>query len=374
MGRKKYKQLWDREWLYQMRCIKKLTMDAIANLVGCSGGTVQNALKKQNIHLEVDKAKIAREAGLRRAIISDREWLYEKYWIDGLNMKEIAELLGCSPTAVDSAMKRFNIPKRKRSMKGESNPFYNKKHTKKTKQEISKKRREKYENYLWNKDWLYEKYWVEDLTINEIATIIGCRYPTVWRALKRYGITTKPRKPPSPETRIKLSIAGKGRKPWNKGKSTPDDVRKKISESLRGEKNPWYGKHHTEEAKEKMRKAYRHRIFPRSGTKPELIFLDLCRKFGILDRIEDTRNNSFHIGRLNPDFIIRDMRVAIFINGDYWHSPLLRPKIRETATANFQIKECRKRKWKALIIWEADLKRKDAEAFVLSVLKREGVI
>lgn len=77
-------------------------------------------------------------------------------------------------------------------------------------------------------------------------------------------------KNPSPETRAKLSESHKGQTPWNKGKkleplseehkakisastkNPPPEIRAKMSEAHSGKKNPFYGKHHTEESKAKM--------------------------------------------------------------------------------------------------------------------------
>jgi G:T-mismatch repair DNA endonuclease (very short patch repair protein) len=67
-------------------------------------------------------------------------------------------------------------------------------------------------------------------------------------------------------------------------------------------------------------------------------------------------------------------KYAIFINGNYWHDPLHRQNIRRTQRPDYQIETCKKHRWVPLLIWESDLKREDAEAFVLATLKKEGVI
>jgi group I intron endonuclease len=69
----------------------------------------------------------------------------------------------------------------------------------------------------------------------------------------------------SPETRKKISEALKGKKKslehcrkvgeGNKGKIISPEHRSKISEANKGENHPMYGRHHTEEAKQKMSKA-----------------------------------------------------------------------------------------------------------------------
>ena len=73
----------------------------------------------------------------------------------------------------------------------------------------------------------------------------------------------------SDETRRKMSLAGKGRTPYNKGKhlseeqkrkigegnkgkTMSEEARRKISEAIGGKKHPFFGKHHSEESKKKM--------------------------------------------------------------------------------------------------------------------------
>ena len=65
-------------------------------------------------------------------------------------------------------------------------------------------------------------------------------------------------KPMSEEQKKKLSFARKGKSSPNKGKHLSEDYKRKISESKKGkmvgDKNPFYGKCHTEEFKKKMSK------------------------------------------------------------------------------------------------------------------------
>ena len=56
----------------------------------------------------------------------------------------------------------------------------------------------------------------------------------------------------SPETRQKMSVNRIGRTAWNLGMPNSLETRKKISDKLKGENHPLYGKGHSEQSKIKM--------------------------------------------------------------------------------------------------------------------------
>ena len=56
-----------------------------------------------------------------------------------------------------------------------------------------------------------------------------------------------------------ISLHQKGRVPWNKGIPATDEFWEKMREVCSGEKNPFYGKHHTDETKRKISKANKGR-------------------------------------------------------------------------------------------------------------------
>ena len=232
---------------------------------------------------------------------------------------------------------------------------------------------------LNDKAWLYQKYWGEELSTPQIARIIGCDENTIHYALKKHNIKRRTKsealkgeknpmfgKSPSEKTRAKLRERRKNRKPML-GKRHTEKTKEKMAEAQKGEKNHNYGKHFSEETRRKLREARKHQKFPTSYTKIECIFWDISKKNNIPS--EYTGDSKIWIGRVNPDFVIRDKNIAIFVNGDYWHSPLIRPTLTYTQRVEVQIKECKRHKWKAVIIWGTDLLREDAEAFVLAVLK-----
>lgn len=57
------------------------------------------------------------------------------------------------------------------------------------------------------------------------------------------------------EARLKMSKIHKGKTPANKGKSHTEEAKMKISKATSGANNPMYGKNHTEETKAKLSKA-----------------------------------------------------------------------------------------------------------------------
>ena len=62
-------------------------------------------------------------------------------------------------------------------------------------------------------------------------------------------------KPLSEDHKLAVSNSLKGRIPWNKGIACTDETKAKLSIALKGEKNPFYGKKHSQEAIEQIRTA-----------------------------------------------------------------------------------------------------------------------
>lgn len=148
--------------------------------------------------------------------------------------------------------------------------------------------------HLNDEQWLYQKYWIEELSIIQIAEIVGCCNTAVYKALKRLQIPVKTKseahvgkhhseatkrkiaetkegkknpnygKRPSEETRQKLSEASRGRKhseetkcrmsEWHKNHPISEEHRQKITEALKG-------KLHSEETKQKIANSLKGRIF-----------------------------------------------------------------------------------------------------------------
>lgn len=124
--------------------------------------------------------------------LNDREWLYWKYFVERLTVPEIAKIVGCGRNTVDYHIKRYNIPTRKRIRRKEHNQKIGVS-GKKTKTDQTK-----YPE-LYDRSWLNEKYYGENLTTEEISEIVGCCSGSVLHALRNFGITRKPAKIYKPE-------------------------------------------------------------------------------------------------------------------------------------------------------------------------------
>ena len=128
--------------------------------------------------------------------LNDRDWLYQKYWIERLTCRAIAELVGCEATAVLKALKRLGIPRRTNSEAHKGAIPQNKGQT-------------KYPE-LRDEDWLYQKYWIEELSIHKIANIVGCSDYAVWCALLRFNILMRNKSE---------AVKGEKNPSWNGGTS-----------------------------------------------------------------------------------------------------------------------------------------------------------
>ena len=136
-------------------------------------------------------------------------------------------------------------------------------------------------------------------------------------------------------------------------------------------------RHPSEEEREKFREIRRHQKIPMHHTKPELIFKEICNKYNL--PFKYTGDVSLWIGKdkkkLNPDFVeCNGKKIVVEIFGDYWHSRLLNRNLREDAGLNYRKRHYSHYHWKSVFIWESDLLREDAEAFVLHTLREESVI
>ncbi|MEA1998113.1 MAG: NUMOD3 domain-containing DNA-binding protein [Euryarchaeota archaeon] len=219
--------------------------------------------------------------------------------------------------------------------------------------------------------WLYQKYVTERMSTYEIAKVIHCYQSTVVAALRRGGIHMR-----------SLSKPWSGSPNHNYGKQFSSEVRARMSDAHKGlcvgEKHPLFGMKHIEGTKGKIRNARRLQRLPSHHTKPEPQFEEICTKSGL--PFEYTGNSTLWIGsedttKLNPDFCsTNDSKVVVEVFGDYWHDPAPNPNVAETATYEYRNERFKENGYHMIVFWETDLKRSDAEAFVLATLERAGFL
>lgn len=327
-GQSIYWQLNDYKWVRQKYEVEELTCYQIADIVGCSLWAVESALKRFNITPR--KWCVYKE-------LQDEEWLHQKYDIEEFSIEKIAKELGCGVGTVWDALKRANMTRRVCSVKGEKNPMYGTHHSQATRDKQSKV---KIGKYIGDKNPFYDKKHTKETieTIKEKSR--GKHY--------------------SPKTEFK-----KGLIPWNRGK-----------------KNIF-----SEEALERMSKAgkalwqdeeFVKKWFKANQKHPNSIeyLVD-----NILQRNHPNEwkyNGNYEagvtIGGMIPDFVnVNGRKAVIEVFGNYWHDETKRD-------INWKYTEFGRKAaysqlgYKCIVLWEKDLKRPNAETFVLSVLKEEGVI
>lgn len=235
---------------------------------------------------------------------------------------------------------------------------------------------------------------------NELIKIFPSRS---WSSIYSYANKLELKRDPTVRSK-ELSLALKGKpKPYLKGKPKPEGFGQKISLARRGMRfseehrtnisrtrkrlkiKPWNKDPKTEdeqkrveEYREKMRRKWlerlsnpeqRKKLFRQRPSKPELKFTEICKKYRLPYRF--TGDGSFWIEDVNPDFVESNGRkIAVEVFGDYWHNPLLNPKLNRRRTYKGRKEILARYGWKCVIFWESELMSNNAEELVL---KRIGI-
>lgn len=93
-------------------------------------------------------------------------------------------------------------------------------------------------------------------------------------------------------------------------------------------------------------------------TKPELKFIEIINKYKLPYKY--VGDGKFWLEGLNPDFVNCDgKKICVEIFGEYWHSPLLIPKLSYARTFTGRMKIYKKYGWKCIILWESELKNEE---------------
>ena len=316
----KYPQLSDKEWLYEMYWVKKLNTYQIADILNCCQGSVHVAFKRNGV-----KTRSISEAGVGKIISADTK-----------RKMKIAHI------GKNKGVKMAPLSEEHKRKIGEANKGKHT-HSKEAMERITEAH--VFKHPLLNREWLSEQYTIKKLSGGEIAEIVGCSRGIIYKRLHKYNI--------------------------------PLRSRAELGGILLGAKNHFYGKHHTKATKDKIREARKKQKIPTHHTKPELIFEEICNNNNL--PFHFVGDSQLWIGKgskkLNPDFCeLNGKKIVVEIFGDYWHSPLINRKIKEYQTLEYRLGHYKKYGWEPIFIWESDLLRDDSERFVLNTLFEKGVV
>jgi len=158
----------------------------------------------------------------------DKDWLYQKYWGEGLTTIEIAKLCRVSKKTILNWMEHFKIKRKTPSEAHKKGRLIKnckqcgkkfEAYPKRTKMFCSKKCARKYrvieknpvfKELYENRDLIYQKYVIEKLSSSQIGKLYGVNSSGILRLMKRHDIK-----------RRSISEATKGHVPWNKGLKLP---------------------------------------------------------------------------------------------------------------------------------------------------------
>ena len=251
--------------------------------------------------------------------------------------------------------------------KGEKNHNYGKHHLKETLEKISKANKG---HISWNKGGALSEETKRKIskTNKENPPMLGKHHS---EETKRKMSDAKKGKHHTEEAKQKMSDA-------RKGMHLSEETKKKLSDANKGENHPFFGKHLSKETRRKIGIKRKAQKFPTHHTKPELIFEQICKKNNL--DFHYVGDSSLWIGKkgekqLNPDFIeANGKKIIVEVFGDYWHSPLLNMGMKESSTLEYRKRHYKQFGWKSIFLWESDLKREDAEQFVLNQLEKGDAI
>jgi DNA mismatch endonuclease (patch repair protein) len=206
---------------------------------------------------------------------------------------------------------------------------------------------------------------------------------TCFRCLRAKGIKIKP------------SYGMLGKHAWNKGKKLSEEYKEKLRKAKIGYKPTFGGKHKngqilnelqrqkirekllnhpvSEETKRKIREKRKKQVFPKFKTKPELKFIEMCKKYNLPYKF--VGDGSFWIENVNPDFIdCNGKKVAVEIFGCFWHGcPVCNyPSRRGVMSFEYRERILKKYGWILIPIWEHEIENEEKILDKLGINRERG--
>lgn len=141
------------DFLYNAYCVEKKTIVAIAREVGCRTTTVTEHLQEYGLFQRITK-----------------EWIFEQYVTQQRTVDDIAQELHCAESHVRYFLRRFDISIRYKSRGSIRIPVLN------------------------DREWLYEQYITNHLSLCQIADMLACAESSVHSAIAKFNIPFRPMK------------------------------------------------------------------------------------------------------------------------------------------------------------------------------------
>ena len=104
---KLYTQPW---WLFEKYWVDNLSTAKIGRICGVESGTIRKYMRKYEIATRTISE--AHHLNYDEQPYWNRNWLYKKYWKQGMSMNSIARLCGRNRTTIEDWMDNHNIPRR----------------------------------------------------------------------------------------------------------------------------------------------------------------------------------------------------------------------------------------------------------------------
>lgn len=166
-------KLRNESWLKEKYIDERMSTYGIANLIDVSRRTVSRWIDRHGIEKRSHSLACASSESIKK--LWDESWLYQRYVVEGKSTVEIASLCGTDDSTVGQWLDRHGIETRSHSVNTA------------TSESVKK---------LWDREWLYQRYVVENKSTYEIAPLCDVHSTTVWQWLRRHDIALRDRDPP----------------------------------------------------------------------------------------------------------------------------------------------------------------------------------
>lgn len=216
--------------------------------------------------------------------------------------------------------------------RGENNGFYGKKHTEESKQKMSEAKSGENNPMCGRRQSEETKRKISE-ALKESALVDNAGHNNPMCGRKH-----------TDGAKRKISEAQMGRSTWNKGKKCP-----RLSKVQMGENNSFYGRKHSAESRRKMCVARLKRSFSVRDTSIEVALQ------GELDGRSVFYEKHVPVcGVCQPDIVFIDEKIAVFADGNYWHSKDFKDGLVWERDRR-QDRVLRESGWRVLRFWESEI-------------------